>query len=114
MPYTPASPKVVPNEVNLKHIKFMNTNTIQVITTTVAVGIIAGFTGLEVSGNLLTGMAIGVSYFTVAALIAMAVSGYRTGPKAYYASPVVTGHFRASVPASVAPLTPSEKARLAA
>ena len=92
----------------------MNTNTIQAITTTVAVGLIAGFTGLEVTGNLLTGAAIGVSYFTVAALIAMAASDYRTGPKPYFAAPVVTGHFQGSVPVSVAPRAPSVKARMAA
>lgn len=91
----------------------MNTNTIQVITT-VAVGLIAGFAGLAVTGNILTGAAIGVSYLTVVALIAMAVSDYRSGPKAYFASSVVTGHFERAVPASVALCTPSAKARLAA
>ena len=92
----------------------MNTNTIQVIATTVAVGLIAGFAGTEVTGNLLTGVAIGVSYLTVAALIAMAASDYRSGPKAYFAGPVVTGHFQGSAPASVALRTPGAKTRLAA
>ncbi|MES1168793.1 MAG: hypothetical protein ABUL61_06450 [Oleiharenicola lentus] len=90
----------------------MNTNTIQVITTTVVVGIIAGITGMEVTGNILTGAAIGVSYFTVAALIAMAASDYRSGPKAYFASPVVSGYFQRE--ASVSPRASSVKARLAA
>jgi hypothetical protein len=114
MPYTPASPKQVTDQENLNRIKFMNTNTIQVITTTVAVGLLAGFTGLEVTGNLLTGMAIGVSYFTVASLIAMAASDYRTGPKPYFAAPVVTGDFQRVAPASVALRAPSAKARVAA
>ena len=91
----------------------MNTNIIQVITT-IGIGFIAGFVGLEVTGNLLTGAAIGVSYLTVAALIAMAASDYRSSPKAYFATPVVTGHFQQTVPASVAPRSPSVNTRLAA
>lgn len=92
----------------------MNTNTIQVITTTVSTGIFAGFIGLAVTGSLLTGVAIGVSYLTVAALIAMALSDYRSGPKPYFASPVVNGHFKQTVPASVAPRSRDGKARMAA
>ena len=92
----------------------MNTNTIQVITTTIAVGLIAGFVGLEATGSILTGVAIGVSYLTVAALIAMAASDYRSGRKAYFATPLVTSHFQGSVPASVALHTPGAKDRLAA
>jgi hypothetical protein len=92
----------------------MNINTIQVISSTVVVGLIAGFTGLEVTGNLLTGMAIGVSYFTIATLFAMAVSDYRSGPKPYFVTPVVTGHFQQSVPASITPTATAEKTRLAA
>jgi len=91
----------------------MNNNTIQVITT-FAIGIISGVVGLEVTGNILTGAAIGVSYLTVAAVIAMAVSDYRSNAKAYYVSPVITGHFKRTVPASVALNTRSAKARMAA
>jgi hypothetical protein len=92
----------------------MNTNTIQAITITFATGLIAAIAGMVVTGNLLTGVAIGVSYFTVAALIAMAASDYRSGPKAYFVTPVVTAHFHRSMTSSVTPLAPSEKARLAA
>ncbi len=91
----------------------MNTNIIQV-STTLVVGLVAGFVGIQVTDSLLTGGAIGVSYLTVAALIAMAASDYRSGPKAYFSSPVVTGHFQRSVTASAAPVAPSEKPRLAA
>ena len=91
----------------------MKTNTIQV-TTTVAVGLIAGIVGTEVTGNLLTGAAIGVSYLTVAALVAMALSDYRSAPKAYFAAPVVTGHFQRAVKSSVAVRAPGAKPRLAA
>ena len=91
----------------------MNNNMIQVITT-FAIGIISGVIGVEVTGNILTGAAIGVSYLTVAAVIAMAVSDYRSNSKAYYVSPVVTGHFKRAVPASVALNARSAKARLAA
>jgi len=91
----------------------MKTNTIQVITT-VGIGFIAGFVGLVVTGNLLTGVAIGVSYLTVAALIAMAASDYRAGPKAYFAPTVVTGHFNRPLPTSVAPRAPRANDRLAA
>ena len=86
---------------------------IQVITT-FAIGIISGVIGVEVTGNILTGAAIGVSYLTVAAVIAMAVSDYRSNSKAYYVSPVVTGHFRRDVPASATLNARSAKARLAA
>lgn len=113
MRYTPGVTKQVTKQVKLNHDKFMNTNTIPVITT-VGIGFIAGFVGLGTTGNLLTGAAIGVSYLTVAALIAMAASDYRSGPKAYFATTVVTGHFNSTVPASVAPRTPSSNARLAA
>jgi hypothetical protein len=91
----------------------MKTNTIQVITT-VGIGFIAGFVGLNVTGNLLTGAAIGVSYLTVAALIAMAASDYRSGQKAYYAATVVTGDFQGTGPAPVASRAPSANDRMAA
>jgi hypothetical protein len=92
----------------------MNTNTIQVITATISAGLMAGFIGLAVTGNVLVGAAIGVSYLTVAALIAMAVSDYRSGPKAYFAAPVVAGHFQQTVPVSGALRAPSANARKAA
>jgi len=114
MSYTPASPKEVTNQENLNRINFMNTNTIQVITSTVAIGIFAGFAGAEVTGNILTGAAIGVSYLTAAALLAMAASDYRSSPKAYFAAPVVTGDFQRAVPAPIALRAPGAKARVAA
>ena len=89
----------------------MNTNTIQVITTTISTGIMAGFIGVAVTGNVLAGAAIGVSYLTVAGLIGMAFSDYRSGAKPYFAAPVVTGHFKRPAPVSVAP---KAKDRLAA
>jgi hypothetical protein len=92
----------------------MNTNTIQVITGTISTGLMAGFIGLAVTGNVLVGTAIGVSYLTVAALIVMAVSDYRSGPKAYFAAPVVAAHFKQRVPATGVLRSPSAMARKAA
>jgi hypothetical protein len=56
---------------------FMKTNTIQVITTTLAIALVAGFAGTKVTGDHLTGIAMAVSYLTVAAVVAMAASDYR-------------------------------------
>jgi len=89
----------------------MNTNSTHVITATISAGLMAGFIGVAVTGNILAGAAVGVSYLTVAAVIGMAASDYRSGRKPYYAAPVVTAHFRSTAPAAV---TPREKARLAA
>ncbi len=114
MRYTPAITKQVTNQENLNRINFMNTNTIQVITTTVAIALIAGLGGLEVTGNMLTGAAVGLSYLVVAALVAIAAADYRSGPKAYFAAPLVTSHFQRAVPASVAQRNPSAKVRVAA
>ena len=55
----------------------MKTNTIEVITTTLAIALIAGFGGTKVTGDYLTGVAVAVSYVAVAALVAMAASDYR-------------------------------------
>ena len=114
MPYSPPSPKEVITTKTLIRNKFMNTNTIQVITATISSGLMAGFIGVAVTGNVLVGTAIGVSYLTVAALIAMAFSDYRYGPKAYFAAPVVTGHFQKTVPASGALRSSSVNVRKAA
>jgi hypothetical protein len=114
MPYSRDITQTGDQAKNQTDNKFMKTNTIQVITVTFAIGLIAAVTGLEVTGSLLVGVAIGVSYFTVAALIAMAASDYRSGPKAYFVTPVVTGHFQRSMPASLTPHVPGEKARMAA
>jgi hypothetical protein len=89
----------------------MNTNTTHVIATTISAGIMGGFIGTALTGNLLAGTAIGVSYLTVAAVIAMAAADYRSGPKAYFAAPVVTGQFQPPGPKSVAR---NPKSRLAA
>ena len=104
---------MVSYQANLNQFKLMKTNTIQVIAT-VTIGIFAGFAGLEFTGNIMSAAAIGVSYLTVAALIAMAASDYRSGPKAFFAAPPVTSHFQSMVPASIALRNPDAKARLAA
>ena len=92
----------------------MNTNTIRVLSTTVATALIAGLGGLEVTGSMLTVATVGLSYLVVAVLVAMTISGYRSGPKAYFAAPLVTGHFKQPVPASIALRNPRAKARAAA
>jgi len=89
----------------------MNTNTTHVIASTVSAGLFAGVIGAAVTGSTVAGAAIGVSYLTVATLIAMALADYRS-PKAYFAAPVVKGHFQAS--ASAEQRSPAAKARLAA
>jgi hypothetical protein len=114
MEYTPAITKTGDDQENLNRTNFMNTNTIRVLITTVATALIAGLGGLEVTGNMLTGAAVGLSYLVVVALIAIAASDYRSGPKAYFAAPLVTGHFQQKVPASIAQRTPSAKTRVAA
>jgi hypothetical protein len=63
----------------------MKTNTLQVLTTTVAVAAIAGFGGTKVTGNYMTGIALAVSYLAVAALVAMAASDYRGNQRNYTA-----------------------------
>ena len=82
-------------------------------TTTHVIGIFAGVIGTAVTSSLFAGAAIGVSYLTVATVIAMAFSDYRTAPKAYFAAPVVKAHFQAS-PSPAAQRSPAAKARLAA
>lgn len=89
----------------------MNTNSTHVITATISAGLMAGFIGVAVTGNILAGAAIGVSYLTVAALIGMAANDYRSTAKPYFAAPVVTGHFKSTETTAPAP---SVKARLAA
>lgn len=88
----------------------MNTNTTHVIASTVTAGIFAGVIGIAVTGSTFAGAAIGVSYLTVAAVIGMAFSDYRTAPRAYFAAPVLKGHFQASA----ADRSEAAKARLAA
>lgn len=63
----------------------MKTNTIKVITTTFAVAIIAGLGSTEVTGNYLAGVAVGIAYLAVAALVAMAASDYRGSQRSYTA-----------------------------
>jgi len=63
----------------------MNTNIIQVITTTLASALIAALGGMEVTGNVLTGATVGLSYLVVAVLIAMAASDYRGSQRSYTA-----------------------------
>jgi len=92
----------------------MKTNTIKVITASVAAGILAGFGATKVSGDSIIGIAVTVSYLAVVAVIAIAASDYRSSAKPYFASALVTSHFGRSLPASVALRTPASKARLAA
>jgi len=63
----------------------MKTNTIQVITTTVLAGIIAGFGSTKITGDYLTGIAVTVGYLAVAALVIMAVADYRRVERRYHA-----------------------------
>jgi len=92
----------------------MKTNTIQVITASVAAGILAGFGATKVSGDSAIGIAVTLSYLAVVGVIAIAASDYRSGRKPYFATPLVTSHFGRAVPASVALRTPGAKVRLAA
>ncbi|HWA24428.1 MAG TPA: hypothetical protein VG734_02050 [Lacunisphaera sp.] len=89
----------------------MNTNSTHVITATISAGLMAGVIGVAVTGNILAGAAIGVSYLAVAGLIAIATSDYRSAGKPYFAAPVVTGHFK---PTAAKADAAREKARLAA
>ena len=92
----------------------MKTNTIQAITTSVAIGLIAGFGATQVTGDSITGIAVALGYLAVAAVIAIAFSDYRSAPKSYSATTLVTSHFQGTVPAAIALRTPSAKTRLAA
>jgi hypothetical protein len=64
-------------------IKFMKTNTIQIIATTVAAGLVAGVGSTKVTGDYVTGVAITVGYFMVAALVALVVVDYRRNQRTY-------------------------------
>ena len=91
----------------------MKTNTIQAITAAVLTGLFAGFGSTTVTGNLFAGLAVAVSIWTAIALIAMIAADYRSGPKAYAATTLTTGHFHGNVAASGAIRT-GTKPRLAA
>jgi hypothetical protein len=78
-----ASPKQVAQVKNQTDIKFMKTNTIQVITTTVAAGLVAGVGSTKVTGDYVTGVAVTVGYFVVAALVALVVADYRRNQRSY-------------------------------
>lgn len=64
---------------------FMKTNIIQVVTMIFATAFVAGVGGTKVTGDYLTGIAIAVSYLTVAAVVAMAAADYRGSQRAYFA-----------------------------
>jgi hypothetical protein len=83
MPYSWRITRTGDQAKNLTDIKFMKTNTIQVITTTVAIAFAAGFVGTTVTGNYLTGVGVAVAYLTVAALVAIAASDYRGSQRAF-------------------------------
>ncbi|AOS45040.1 hypothetical protein Verru16b_02109 [Lacunisphaera limnophila] len=63
----------------------MKNNTIQVITSTIAIAIVAGLGSTKVTGNYMAGVAVGVAYLAVAALLAMAASDYRGSQRGYSA-----------------------------
>jgi hypothetical protein len=90
----------------------MKTNTIKAITTLATSALIAGLAGVEVTGSVLTGATVGLSYLAVATVIAITVSDYRSRPKAYFVSPVVKNHFKGTATPSIA--LRSAKARMAA
>ncbi len=74
----------------------MKTNTINAITAAVLTGLIVGFGSTTVTGDLFAGLTVAVSVWAAIALVAMIAADYRTGPKAYFAAKLTTGHFRAS------------------
>ena len=88
----------------------MKTNTIQIITTAVATGLVAGFGSTTVTGNFFTGVVVAVSSWAMVALIAIIASDYRSGPKAYFAAKLATGHFQRATSASATLRTPGTKA----
>jgi hypothetical protein len=114
MPYSSGVTQRGGQQQNLDRITFMKTNTIHALITIAGSALIAGLAGVEVTGDLVTGATVGLSYLVVATLVAIIVSDYRVGPKAYFASPVVTNHFKPTKPAARALRTPGAKARLAA
>ena len=85
MRYTPGVTKQVTKKAKLNHDKFMNNSMIQVISTIAASALIAGLGGIEVTGDVLTGATVGLSYLAVAVLIAIAASDYRGSHRDYTA-----------------------------
>lgn len=114
MRYTSAITKWVTNHEKPEPTNLMKTNMIHVITITVLSALIVGLGGMEVTGSVLTGATVGLSYLAVAVLVAIAASDYRSGPKPYYSATVITGDFQGAGPVSRAARTPSVKARVAA
>ncbi len=92
----------------------MKTNTIQIITTAIATGLIAGFGSTTVTGNMVTGFTVAVSSWAVIALLAIVAKDYQSSPKAYFAAKVATGHFQQATSATRALRTSGAKPRLAA
>ena len=92
----------------------MKTNTIHAITTLAVSALIAGLAGVEVTGDLITGATVALSYLVVATLVAIIASDYRFSQKAYFTSPVVTSHFKGAVSTSDTLRRPRVKARMAA
>lgn len=85
MRYTPGVTKQVTKQAKLNHDKFMNNSMIQVISTIAASALIAGLGGIEVTGDVLTGATVGLSYLAVAVLVAIAASDYRGSQRDYTA-----------------------------
>lgn len=63
----------------------MKMNTNQVISTTLAVAVIAGLGSTKSTGNFAAGIAVGVAYLAAAALVGMVASSYRGNPRNYSA-----------------------------
>ena len=85
MPYTQRVTKNRWPKKNQTDIKFMKTNTIQVITAVVATGLVAGLSSTKVTGDYVTGVAVTVGYLVVAAVVALAVADYRRNQLTYTA-----------------------------
>jgi len=54
----------------------MKNNTIQVIAAITTLAFAVGFAGTKVTGDYLTGVAVGVAYLVVAGVVAMAARDY--------------------------------------
>ncbi len=85
MPYTQRITKTGDPRKNQTDIQFMKTNTIKVIATTLAVGLVAGLGSTKVTGDYVTGVAVTVGYLVVAAVVALTVADYRREQRNYIA-----------------------------
>ncbi len=61
----------------------MKNNQIKTIGTVIAIGLIAAFAGMEVTGDILTGVSVGVAYLAAVSVMAMAAADYRGNQRNY-------------------------------